>query len=78
VDDYRAIASDAGMSVLELAYAWLASRPFVDSVLVGPGTALHLEAAFRACERRLDGTTLERVDALFRAHQGTDAVYARL
>ena len=78
VEDYRALARELGMSLVTLAYAWLASRSAVDSILIGPGTAQHLNDALDACERRLDPATMERIDALHRAHQGTDAVYARL
>jgi aryl-alcohol dehydrogenase-like predicted oxidoreductase len=78
VEDYRALALELGMSLVALSYAWLASRVGVDSILVGPGTVAHLEDAFEACERRLDGATMERIDALHTLHRGTDAVYARL
>jgi aryl-alcohol dehydrogenase-like predicted oxidoreductase len=76
-EDYRALASELGMSLVALSYAFLASRPGVDSVLVGPGTVSHLTDALDACERRLDAGALTRIDELYRKHQGTDAVYAR-
>jgi aryl-alcohol dehydrogenase-like predicted oxidoreductase len=76
--DYRALAKDLGMTLVELAYAWLASRPSVGSIVVGPGTTAHLDAAVDACTRRLDPATMQRIDELYRAQQGTDAVYARI
>ena len=78
VDEYRRLASELGMSLVTLSYAWLASRPGVDSILVGPGTVAHLDDAIEACSRRLDPAVLSRIDELYRAHQGTDAVYARI
>lgn len=78
VADYAALAGSLGMSPVSLAYAFLCSRPDVASVLVGPGTVEHLDDAVGACTLRLDGATMTAIDELHRAHQGTDAVYARL
>jgi aryl-alcohol dehydrogenase-like predicted oxidoreductase len=78
VRDYKTVADELGMSLVTLAYAWLASRPGVDSILIGPGTVAHLDDAIDACERRLDADVLARIDELHRAHEGTDAVYARI
>jgi aryl-alcohol dehydrogenase-like predicted oxidoreductase len=75
--ELRGIAEGAGMSLVDLAYAWLARRPGVDSILVGPGTVAHLDAAIDARERVLDGPTLAAVDAVHRKLAGTDATYAR-
>jgi aryl-alcohol dehydrogenase-like predicted oxidoreductase len=78
VEDYRALAAELGMSLVALSYAWLASRIGVDSILVGPGSVAHLDDALVACEVRLDGHTMDRIDALHLSHRGTDAVYTRL
>ena len=71
------IAERAGMSSVDLAYAWLARRPGVDSILVGPATVVHLEAAIDARLRLLDEETRDAVDAVHRQLAGTDATYAR-
>jgi aryl-alcohol dehydrogenase-like predicted oxidoreductase len=76
--DYRVLAAELGMGLVELAYAWLASRPRVDSIVVGPGSTAHLDAAADACVRRLDADTMRRIDELHRTQQGSDAVYARI
>jgi aryl-alcohol dehydrogenase-like predicted oxidoreductase len=76
--DYRDLAQELGMSLVELSYAFLASRSSIDSVLVGPGTVAHLDAALDACVRRLDAATMTRIDDMHRAYLGTDAVYARI
>jgi aryl-alcohol dehydrogenase-like predicted oxidoreductase len=78
VQDYQALARDASSPLVDLAYGWLASRPGVDAILLGPGSVAHLDAAIDACERRYDPELLARLDELHRRHQGTDAVYARL
>ena len=77
VDTYAAVATDAQMSLVDLAYAWLAARPGVDSILLGPGTVAHLDAAIDACARDLPGATLSRIDEIHTAFLGTDARYAR-
>ncbi|SEK73514.1 Predicted oxidoreductase [Stigmatella aurantiaca] len=77
VEALGAVASDGGMTRVELAYAWLLARPGVDSVLVGPGSVEHLDAALEAQTRVLSPDTLARVEDLFQAFTGTDARYAR-
>jgi aryl-alcohol dehydrogenase-like predicted oxidoreductase len=76
-EKYRALASEHGLDLITLAYAWVAARPGVDSVLCGPGTAAHLDAALDACARTLPDGLREKVDAIHRAYLGTDASYAR-
>jgi aryl-alcohol dehydrogenase-like predicted oxidoreductase len=66
-----------GRTLLELAYAWLASRPGVDSILVGPATIAHLDAALAAIERPAPPELLARADEIHADFTGTDASYAR-
>jgi aryl-alcohol dehydrogenase-like predicted oxidoreductase len=74
---FTAVAEAAGLSLLALSYAWLAGRPGVDSVLVGPGTVEHLDAALDACARRLPPEVVAKADDVYREWLGTDATYAR-
>ena len=71
------IAQGAGVTLATLAYAWLLSRPQVSSVLVGPGTVEHLQAAFDALKVTLSNDVLKAIDDLHRQFTGTDASYAR-
>ena len=73
----RAVAQYEGMELVTLAYAWLAGRPGVDSVLVGPGSVAHLDAALDAWSRPLSPEALARIDELHQAFLGTDTRYAR-
>jgi aryl-alcohol dehydrogenase-like predicted oxidoreductase len=73
----EALAKAEGLGLLELAYAWLAQRDGVDSILVGPGSVAHLEAALSAVQRALPPTLLSRIDDAQRELLGTDATYAR-
>ena len=72
-----AVARDEGMTLLELAYAWLARREGVDSILIGPSSVAHVDAALDACEREVSEAGRSRIDALHREYAGTDARYAR-
>jgi len=73
----RGVAEDAGLSLVALAYGWLAGRPGVDSVLAGPGSLAHLDAALDGCATPLAPDVAARVDAAWRDWQGTDARYVR-
>ncbi len=77
VDRLREVAQGEGLTLLQLAYAWVAARPEVDSILVGPATVAQLDDAFDAVERRLSKETHDRVDELARAWAGTDTHYVR-
>jgi aryl-alcohol dehydrogenase-like predicted oxidoreductase len=77
VGAYQAVASDAGMSLVELAYAWLAGRARVDSILVGPATVEQLDAAIDGRGRTLSAETRARIDEIHTAFAGTNASYAR-
>jgi aryl-alcohol dehydrogenase-like predicted oxidoreductase len=75
--ELEAIAKEAGLSMVELAYAWTASRPGVSSILVGPASIEQLDAAIDACEKTVPQEILTRIDATYRAWMGTDTNYVR-
>lgn len=66
-----------GVTSVELAYGWLRDRPGVDSVIVGPASLAHLDAALLAWQQPLPVELVARVDAIFADLVGTDARYAR-
>jgi aryl-alcohol dehydrogenase-like predicted oxidoreductase len=66
-----------GCTRVQLAYAWLASRPDVDSILVGPGTVEHLDEAIDGVERSLSREAAGKLDELARAWSGSDTNYVR-
>ena len=76
---YSELARDAGMSLCTIAYAWLAARRAngVSSVLAGPATVEHLDAALDGTAVALPPELLVRIDELHRAFTGTDVSYAR-
>jgi aryl-alcohol dehydrogenase-like predicted oxidoreductase len=77
VEEVTAVAKSEGLSLVELAYAWLASRPDVDAVLVGPGTVEHLDEAIDAIARPLSPDARKKLDELNRGWIGSDTNYAR-
>jgi aryl-alcohol dehydrogenase-like predicted oxidoreductase len=77
VEAYGEVAASEGMTLVELAYAWLAGTPGVDSILVGPGSMEHLDAAIDASARVVSPEGRRKIDAIHRDFQGTDASYAR-
>lgn len=77
VDELTSIAREAGLSLLELAYAWLATAPGVDSILLGPASVEQLEQGVAACAKSLAPEVRTRIDALHRTWLGTDTYYVR-
>jgi aryl-alcohol dehydrogenase-like predicted oxidoreductase len=77
VEQLRTVAAAEGMSLLALAYAWVAARPDVDSILIGPASVQQLDDAFDAVGRTLSPEARARVDELGREWNGTDTSYAR-
>lgn len=73
----REAGQSAGVAPVTLAYAWLAGRPGVDSVIAGPASVEHLDAAFDGCGTDLPPALRARVDEVYRSFVGTDACYAR-
>lgn len=74
---YGQLARDAGLEPVQLAYAWAAQRPGVDSVLLGPATEAQLDAGIDGVALPLSKEVIEKADELHRAYLGTDVSYAR-
>ncbi|HLK41054.1 MAG TPA: aldo/keto reductase [Polyangiaceae bacterium] len=77
VEQLRPLAAREGLSLVDFAYAWVAGRPDVDSILVGPATVAQLDQAFDAIARPLSPATLAEADALAAEWSGTDTNYVR-
>ncbi|MFL5319842.1 MAG: aldo/keto reductase, partial [Myxococcaceae bacterium] len=76
-DRYEELAREAGLSLVTLAYAWLAGTKGVDSILAGPGSLPHLDAAIDAVAVPVSAELRTKIDELHRDFLGTDARYAR-
>jgi len=77
VEQLRAVATAEGLTMVQLAIAWVASRPEVDSILAGPATVAQLDEAIDAASRVLSADALRRIDELSREWAGTDTSYVR-
>ena len=53
------------------------ARAHVDSILVGPASIEHLDAALDGCTKVLSPEVRARIDGVHRAYLGTDACYVR-
>lgn len=73
----RAVAEGEGLTLVELAYAFVLRHPGVDSVLVGPGSVDHLDAAVAARDVTLSDEALRALREIYVELVGTDASYAR-
>jgi len=61
------VATDEGLTLLELAYRWLLSREFVGSIIMGASRIDQLEENLEAADGPLPSTeALERCDAIWR------------
>jgi aryl-alcohol dehydrogenase-like predicted oxidoreductase len=76
-DRFLQIAAREGRPAADVAHAWVAAQPGVDSILVGPGTLAHLDAALDAVERPLSADATAAIAELQKDFDGTDARYAR-
>jgi len=71
------IASQAGLTMVELALRWLLAQDVVDSILLGARTPEHLSTNLRALEGSLDAATLAACDEAWDIVRGVDFQYNR-
>lgn len=71
---YAEIARDCGLTPAQLAYAWVASRPFVGSTIVGARTAAQLADNLKFTGVALGGDVLAAIDAVHLARRNPSLV----
>jgi aryl-alcohol dehydrogenase-like predicted oxidoreductase len=64
VDRLQQVADDAGLTMIELAIAFVVNHPAVTSAIIGPRTMEQLESQLPAAEVTLDAATLDRIDEI--------------
>ena len=78
VEEYRSVAEEAGLSLLELALRWVLSKDGVGSVLLGASNEEQLRANLDACAGGpLPADVLERCDDVWPVVGGTAPRYNR-
>jgi aryl-alcohol dehydrogenase-like predicted oxidoreductase len=63
VDAVRAVAEELGVTMAQVALAWLSDRPAVTSVILGARTIAQLEDNLQAADLHLSAEQTERLDA---------------
>jgi aryl-alcohol dehydrogenase-like predicted oxidoreductase len=63
-DALAQLAEAAGMTLIELAIAFVANHPAVTAPIIGPRTMEHLESQLPAADVVLDPALLDRIDEL--------------
>ena len=64
VDELAQLAEEAGLSLIELAIAFVLNHPTVTAPIIGPRTMEHLESQLPAADVVIDATLLDRIDEL--------------
>ena len=64
VQELAKVADDSGLSMIELAIAFVVNHPGVTSAIIGPRTMEQLESQLPAADVTLDAATLDRIDAI--------------
>jgi aryl-alcohol dehydrogenase-like predicted oxidoreductase len=58
------LADDAGLTLIELAIAFVLEHPAITSAIIGPRTMEHLESQFSTPDVQLESSLLDAIDAL--------------
>ena len=64
VEQLARVADDAGISLIELAIAFVVNHPAVTSAIIGPRTMEQLDSQLPAADVVLDDALLDRIDAI--------------
>ena len=74
VDALRALADEAGMSMVQLAVAWVLANPVVTSPIVGATRPEQLDEVVAAVDKTLDSELKTRLDALTHEYRWGDDI----
>jgi aryl-alcohol dehydrogenase-like predicted oxidoreductase len=64
VEQLAEVAADAGVSLVELAIAFVVNHPAVTSAIIGPRTMQQLDSQLPAADVALDAAALDRIDEI--------------
>ena len=64
VEQLAKVADDAGVSLIELAIAFVVNHPAVTSAIIGPRTMEQLDSQLPAAAVALDSAALDRIDEI--------------
>jgi aryl-alcohol dehydrogenase-like predicted oxidoreductase len=63
-DALAKVADEAGITLIEMALAWVIRHPAVTAAIIGPRTMEHLESQLTAADVALSGDVLDKIDAI--------------
>jgi aryl-alcohol dehydrogenase-like predicted oxidoreductase len=66
VDQLANVADDAGISLIDLAIAFVVNHPAVTSAIIGPRTSEQLDSQLPAAAVTVDAALLDRIDQIVR------------
>jgi aryl-alcohol dehydrogenase-like predicted oxidoreductase len=69
VEAVRAVANERGVTMAEVALAWLLSKPYVTAPIVGATKLPHLDTAIRSVELKLTDDEVARLEAPYKPHE---------
>jgi aryl-alcohol dehydrogenase-like predicted oxidoreductase len=69
LDRLEALAREGGRTLLDLAFGWLAAKPFIPSVIAGASTPEQLDENYKAVSCGLTQAELAQIDAIFSPRQ---------
>src|ERR671932_2031558 len=64
VEQLQQVADDAGLTMIEMAIAFVVNHPGVTSAIIGPRTMEQLDSQLPAADVVLDAATLDRIDEI--------------
>jgi aryl-alcohol dehydrogenase-like predicted oxidoreductase len=70
VEQFAKVTDDAGVSLIELAIAFVLNHPAVTSAIIGPRTMEQLDSQLPATNVALDPALLDRIDEI--VHPGVN------
>ena len=73
VDELRPLADEAGMTLAELAVAWVLANPLVTAPIIGASCPEQLDDAVRAASKEMDADLLARLDTMTASYRQGDA-----
>jgi aryl-alcohol dehydrogenase-like predicted oxidoreductase len=64
VTQLATLADEAGLTIIELALAFVLEHPAVSAAIIGPRTMDHLESQLSAADVHLEPEVLDRIDEI--------------
>jgi 1-deoxyxylulose-5-phosphate synthase len=74
IEEIRAVAAEAGVSLTQVAIAWVLAHPAITSAIVGASRPDQLDDAFAGANLKLDSALKQRLDEITAEYRHGDAI----